>query len=198
MAYVLKSCGSACVLPLAVSLSKWSLSFQNICWQMMFVCFSFMFPLRPEERSPLMFVLTFLQPSVSVFLVNPQPSNGHFSTKIEIRQGDNRETVIRRLMKMDRGIKGKTLAQTYSCHTLIRLMFPGQKWEQSCWSWCCCHRCLERSKKFCVWVTRTRENLQIGKLFSGFASLVFCSATLKPSFSQRLIGIFFSPCALNF
>lgn len=54
-----------------------------------------------------MVVLTFLQPSVSVFLVNPQPSNGHFSTKIEIRQGDNRETVIRRLMKMDRGIKGK-------------------------------------------------------------------------------------------
>ncbi|POI26138.1 hypothetical protein CIB84_010112 [Bambusicola thoracicus] len=47
------------------------------------------------------------EPSVSVFLVNPQPSNGHFSTKIEIRQGDNRETVIRRLMKMDRGIKGK-------------------------------------------------------------------------------------------
>uniref|UniRef100_A0A8C3L6T8 Leucine--tRNA ligase, cytoplasmic n=1 Tax=Chrysolophus pictus TaxID=9089 RepID=A0A8C3L6T8_CHRPC len=45
------------------------------------------------------------EPSVSVFLVNPQPSNGHFSTKIEIRQGDNRETVIRRLMKMDRGIK---------------------------------------------------------------------------------------------
>ena len=42
---------------------------------------------------------------MSVFLVNPQPSNGHFSTKIEIRQGDNRETVIRRLMKMDRGIK---------------------------------------------------------------------------------------------
>uniref|UniRef100_A0A8B9ZHL6 Leucine--tRNA ligase, cytoplasmic n=1 Tax=Anas platyrhynchos TaxID=8839 RepID=A0A8B9ZHL6_ANAPL len=45
------------------------------------------------------------EPGVSVFLVNPQPSNGHFSTKIDIRQGDNRETVIRRLMKMDRGIK---------------------------------------------------------------------------------------------
>lgn len=57
---------------------------------------------------PVTFAWRFLQPSVSVFLVNPQPSNGHFSTKIEIRQGDNRETVIRRLMKMDRGIKGET------------------------------------------------------------------------------------------
>lgn len=53
--------------------------------------------------------LIFLQPGVSVFLVNPQPSNGHFSTKIEVRQGDRRDTIIRRLMKMDRGIKGKTL-----------------------------------------------------------------------------------------
>lgn len=80
--------------------------------------------------SPLKFVLTFLQPGVSVFLVNPQPSNGHFSTKIEIRQGDNREAVIRRLMKMDRGIKGKILAQMYSYHMLIRLTFPGEKWKQ--------------------------------------------------------------------
>ncbi|KAG8506977.1 Leucine--tRNA ligase, cytoplasmic, partial [Galemys pyrenaicus] len=45
------------------------------------------------------------EPGVSVSLVNPQPSNGHFSTKIEIRQGDNRDSIIRRLMKMDRGIK---------------------------------------------------------------------------------------------
>ncbi|KAF2984248.1 hypothetical protein EK904_006871 [Melospiza melodia maxima] len=45
------------------------------------------------------------EPGVSVFLVNPQPCNGHFSTKMDIRQGDNRETIIRRLMKMDRGIK---------------------------------------------------------------------------------------------
>lgn len=45
------------------------------------------------------------EPGVSVSLVNPQPSNGHFSTKIEIRQGDNRDAIIRRLMKMDRGIK---------------------------------------------------------------------------------------------
>lgn len=45
------------------------------------------------------------EPGVSVSLVNPQPSNGHFSTKIEIRQGDNRDAIIRRLMKTDRGIK---------------------------------------------------------------------------------------------
>ncbi|XP_049729943.1 leucine--tRNA ligase, cytoplasmic [Elephas maximus indicus] len=45
------------------------------------------------------------EPGVLVSLVNPQPSNGHFSTKIEIRQGDNGDSIIRRLMKMDRGIK---------------------------------------------------------------------------------------------
>lgn len=95
------------------------------------------------HRSPLEFVLTSSQPSVSVFLVNPQPSNGHFSTKIEIRQGDSRETVIRRLMKMDRGIKGKMLAQLYGCHTLVRA-------TESCWSLCCCNSCLERRQEFCV------------------------------------------------
>uniref|UniRef100_A0A2K5PS35 Leucine--tRNA ligase, cytoplasmic n=1 Tax=Cebus imitator TaxID=2715852 RepID=A0A2K5PS35_CEBIM len=46
-----------------------------------------------------------IEPGVSVCLVNPQPSNGHFSTKIEIRQGDNCDSIIRRLMKMNRGIK---------------------------------------------------------------------------------------------
>ncbi|KAM6148897.1 leucine--tRNA ligase, cytoplasmic [Erethizon dorsatum] len=45
------------------------------------------------------------EPGVPVSLVNPQPSNGHFSTKIEVRQGDNSDSIIRRLMKMDRGIK---------------------------------------------------------------------------------------------
>ncbi|EQB78143.1 hypothetical protein CB1_000597004 [Camelus ferus] len=45
------------------------------------------------------------EPGVSVSLVNPQPFSGHFSTKIEIRQGDNRDSIIRRLMKVDRGIK---------------------------------------------------------------------------------------------
>lgn len=82
-----------------------------------------------------MFVFTFLQPSVSVFLVNPQPSNGHFSTKIEIRQGDSREMVIRRLMKMDRGIKGKPPAQMYG--DLIRAS-RGEAGAESCWSLCCC------------------------------------------------------------
>ncbi|XP_075065776.1 leucine--tRNA ligase, cytoplasmic [Mixophyes fleayi] len=48
------------------------------------------------------------EPGVPVFLVNPQPANGHFSTKIEIRQGDSRDSVIRRLMKSDRGIKDVT------------------------------------------------------------------------------------------
>ncbi|XP_015453579.1 leucine--tRNA ligase, cytoplasmic isoform X2 [Pteropus alecto] len=45
------------------------------------------------------------EPGVLVSLVNPQPSNGHFSTKIEIKQGDNCDAIIRRLMKMDRGLK---------------------------------------------------------------------------------------------
>ncbi|XP_059773375.1 leucine--tRNA ligase, cytoplasmic [Balaenoptera ricei] len=45
------------------------------------------------------------EPGVSVSLVNSQPFNGHFSTKIEIKQGDNRDSIIRRLMKVDRGIK---------------------------------------------------------------------------------------------
>ncbi|XP_030428570.1 leucine--tRNA ligase, cytoplasmic isoform X1 [Gopherus evgoodei] len=46
-----------------------------------------------------------MEPSISLFLVNPQPANGHFSTKIEVRQGDGRDAIIRRLMKVDRGIK---------------------------------------------------------------------------------------------
>ncbi|XP_040597808.1 leucine--tRNA ligase, cytoplasmic [Mesocricetus auratus] len=45
------------------------------------------------------------EPGVSIFLVNPQPSNGHFSAKIDVRQGDSCDSIIRRLMKMDRGIK---------------------------------------------------------------------------------------------
>ncbi|KAG8128680.1 hypothetical protein E2320_015510 [Naja naja] len=46
-----------------------------------------------------------VEPGVSICLINPQPANGHFSTKIEVRQGDGRDTIIRRLMKMNRGIK---------------------------------------------------------------------------------------------
>uniref|UniRef100_A0A8C2NIQ7 Leucine--tRNA ligase, cytoplasmic n=1 Tax=Capra hircus TaxID=9925 RepID=A0A8C2NIQ7_CAPHI len=45
------------------------------------------------------------EPGVLVSLLNPQPFSGHFSTKIEIRQGDNRDSILRRLMKVDRGIK---------------------------------------------------------------------------------------------
>ncbi|XP_062909230.1 leucine--tRNA ligase, cytoplasmic isoform X1 [Mobula hypostoma] len=45
------------------------------------------------------------EPGVSLSLVNPQPANGHFSTRIEIRQGDKKDTIIRRLMKIDKGIK---------------------------------------------------------------------------------------------
>lgn len=45
------------------------------------------------------------EPGVPVSLVNPQPSSGHFSTKIDIRQGDSCESIIRRLTKTDRGIK---------------------------------------------------------------------------------------------
>ncbi|XP_055284706.1 leucine--tRNA ligase, cytoplasmic isoform X2 [Moschus berezovskii] len=45
------------------------------------------------------------EPGVLVSLLNPQPFTGHFSTKIEIRQGDNRDSILRRLMKVDRGIK---------------------------------------------------------------------------------------------
>lgn len=53
---------------------------------------------------------------MSVFLVNPQPCNGHFSTRMDIRQGDSRETILRRLMKMDRGIKGSPRAGVQLCH----------------------------------------------------------------------------------
>ncbi|XP_045894902.1 leucine--tRNA ligase, cytoplasmic isoform X1 [Micropterus dolomieu] len=45
------------------------------------------------------------EPGVCVFLVNPQPSNGLFSTKVEIRQGDSRDNIIRRLAKVNRLIK---------------------------------------------------------------------------------------------
>lgn len=44
-------------------------------------------------------------PGVSVLFINPQPANGHFSARVEVRQGDGRDVIIRRLMKMDRGIK---------------------------------------------------------------------------------------------
>uniref|UniRef100_A0A1A7YTQ2 Leucine--tRNA ligase, cytoplasmic n=1 Tax=Iconisemion striatum TaxID=60296 RepID=A0A1A7YTQ2_9TELE len=45
------------------------------------------------------------EPGVCVSLVNPQPCNGLFSTKIDIRQGDNSDNIIRRLAKVNRLIK---------------------------------------------------------------------------------------------
>ncbi|CAG11718.1 unnamed protein product, partial [Tetraodon nigroviridis] len=45
------------------------------------------------------------EPGVSVSLVNPQPCSGLFSTKVDIRQGDSRDSVIRRLGKVNRLIK---------------------------------------------------------------------------------------------
>uniref|UniRef100_A0AAY4AR72 leucine--tRNA ligase n=1 Tax=Denticeps clupeoides TaxID=299321 RepID=A0AAY4AR72_9TELE len=45
------------------------------------------------------------EPGVLVSLVNPQPSNGLFSTMIDIRQGDTRDSIVRRLAKVNRFIK---------------------------------------------------------------------------------------------
>ncbi|KAF4098233.1 leucine--tRNA ligase, cytoplasmic [Onychostoma macrolepis] len=45
------------------------------------------------------------EPGVLVSLVNPQPANGLFSTRIDIRQGDNKDSIIRRLSRVNRGIK---------------------------------------------------------------------------------------------
>ncbi|MBN3323262.1 SYLC protein, partial [Atractosteus spatula] len=45
------------------------------------------------------------EPGVPVSFVNPQPASGLFSTKIDIRQGDNKDSIIRRLAKMNRLIK---------------------------------------------------------------------------------------------
>ncbi|XP_012693255.1 leucine--tRNA ligase, cytoplasmic [Clupea harengus] len=45
------------------------------------------------------------EPGVAVSLVNPQPANGLFTTRIDIRQGDSRDSIIRRLAKVNRFIK---------------------------------------------------------------------------------------------
>ncbi|KAG5284752.1 hypothetical protein AALO_G00030090 [Alosa alosa] len=45
------------------------------------------------------------EPGVSVSLVNPQPANGLFTTRIDIRQGDSRDSIVRRLAKVNRFIK---------------------------------------------------------------------------------------------
>ncbi|KAG7269922.1 hypothetical protein CRUP_032079 [Coryphaenoides rupestris] len=45
------------------------------------------------------------RPGVPVSIVNPQPSNGLFTTTVDIRQGDSRDTVVRRLAKINKLIK---------------------------------------------------------------------------------------------
>ncbi|XP_077360858.1 leucine--tRNA ligase, cytoplasmic [Festucalex cinctus] len=45
------------------------------------------------------------EPSVRVTLVNPQPCNGLFATKLDIRQGDSGDVVVHRLAKVNRLIK---------------------------------------------------------------------------------------------
>ncbi|XP_032431921.1 leucine--tRNA ligase, cytoplasmic [Xiphophorus hellerii] len=45
------------------------------------------------------------EPGVAVSLVNPQPFNGLFSTKLDIRQGDSKDAIVRRLAKVNRLIK---------------------------------------------------------------------------------------------
>ncbi|XP_056587813.1 leucine--tRNA ligase, cytoplasmic-like [Triplophysa dalaica] len=45
------------------------------------------------------------EPGVSVSMLNPQPATGLFSTKMEIRQGDRKDSIIRRLSRVNRGIK---------------------------------------------------------------------------------------------
>lgn len=54
------------------------------------------------------FIVFKTEPSISVFLVNPQPASGHFSSRMAIRQGDSRHSIIRRLMKTDRSIKDES------------------------------------------------------------------------------------------
>jgi leucyl-tRNA synthetase len=52
------------------------------------------------------FFILFLQPSVTVRVVNPQPSNGHFQIAVPFYNGDNCRKVMTRIARMDRNIKG--------------------------------------------------------------------------------------------
>uniref|UniRef100_A0A8C5HJF4 Leucine--tRNA ligase, cytoplasmic n=1 Tax=Gouania willdenowi TaxID=441366 RepID=A0A8C5HJF4_GOUWI len=45
------------------------------------------------------------EPGVSILFINPQPCNGLFSTKVEVRQGDSVDSIVRRLAKVNRLIK---------------------------------------------------------------------------------------------
>ncbi|KAJ3589814.1 hypothetical protein NHX12_010655 [Muraenolepis orangiensis] len=62
-----------------------------------------------DERTVLLANLVYLtsslEPGVSVSMVNPQPSNGLFSTTVDIRQGDSGDSVVRRLAKINKLIK---------------------------------------------------------------------------------------------
>ncbi|XDV39279.1 hypothetical protein PO909_008541 [Leuciscus waleckii] len=62
-----------------------------------------------DERTVLLenivYLTNSLEPGVSVSLLNPQPANGLFSTKIDIRQGDSKDSIIRRLSRVNRAIK---------------------------------------------------------------------------------------------
>uniref|UniRef100_A0A671S1A9 Leucine--tRNA ligase, cytoplasmic n=1 Tax=Sinocyclocheilus anshuiensis TaxID=1608454 RepID=A0A671S1A9_9TELE len=51
------------------------------------------------------------EPGLLVSLVNPQPANGLFSTKIDIRRGDSKDSIIRRLSRANRGIKDLSKVQ---------------------------------------------------------------------------------------
>eukprot|EP00061_Rhincodon_typus_P014526 g41593.t1 len=78
-------------------------------------------------QSPLLFekkITLKSKPSVPLFLVNPQPANGHFSTQIDIRQGDKKDAVIRKLMKIDRGIKADIISLEHldNKDTYVRLL----------------------------------------------------------------------------
>ncbi|XP_037543232.1 leucine--tRNA ligase, cytoplasmic [Nematolebias whitei] len=57
------------------------------------------------------------EPGVYVTLINPQPCNALFSTKISIRQGDNADGIIRRLAKINRLVK-----QTQTDLSKVKLM----------------------------------------------------------------------------
>ncbi|XP_023698173.2 leucine--tRNA ligase, cytoplasmic [Paramormyrops kingsleyae] len=48
------------------------------------------------------------EPGVSVSLINPQPANGLFSTKLDIHQGDSKDSIVRRLSRVNRAIKDLT------------------------------------------------------------------------------------------
>ncbi|GAA6078518.1 leucine--tRNA ligase, cytoplasmic [Tachysurus ichikawai] len=48
------------------------------------------------------------EPGVLVSLLNPQPFNGLFSSRIDVRQGDTKDSIVRRLSKINRGIKDLT------------------------------------------------------------------------------------------